>query len=72
MGEHLEPGLATLRAEGRLADVRGLGALWGVSLQDGVDPVAVRDQVLDNGVVVRPIAPSTLAICPPWSSRTTT
>jgi len=57
--------LSALRAQGLLADVRGVGALWGVSLQDAVDPVAVRDRMLDTGVVVRPIAPSTLAICPP-------
>jgi adenosylmethionine-8-amino-7-oxononanoate aminotransferase len=31
----------------------------------GVDPVAVRNRLLDLGVVVRPIAPTTLAICPP-------
>ncbi len=65
IGERLEPALSALRAEGLLADVRGVGALWGVSLQDAVDPVAVRDRMLDTGVVVRPIAPSTLAICPP-------
>jgi len=35
------------------------------SLPAGLDPVAVRDRMLDDGVVVRPIAPSTLAICPP-------
>ena len=34
-------------------------------MPEGVDPVAARDRVLDLGVVVRPIAPSTLAICPP-------
>jgi len=36
-----------------------------VSVPDGIDPVAVRDRVLDLGVIVRPIAPATLAICPP-------
>ena len=54
-----------LRADGLVADVRGLGALWAVGVPDGVDPVAVRDRVLELGVFVRPIAPSTLAICPP-------
>ena len=65
IGERLEPGLSELRADGLLTDVRGVGALWGVSLPDGVDPVGARDRMLDAGVVVRPIAPSTLAICPP-------
>jgi len=65
IGDRLHPALEALRADGLVADVRGVGALWAVGLPDGVDPVAVRDRVLDLGVVVRPIAPSTLAICPP-------
>jgi adenosylmethionine-8-amino-7-oxononanoate aminotransferase len=65
IGARLEPGLKALQDAGLLADVRGVGALWGVSLPEGVDPVAVRDRMLDDGVIVRPIAPSTLAICPP-------
>ena len=65
IGNRLSQGLGALRDDGLLADVRGVGALWGVSLPDGLDPVAVRDRMLDDGVVVRPIAPSTLAICPP-------
>jgi len=65
IGERLATGLTGLKDAGLLADVRGVGALWGVSLPEGNDPVAVRDRMLDYGVVVRPIAPSTLAICPP-------
>jgi adenosylmethionine-8-amino-7-oxononanoate aminotransferase len=65
IGARLQPGLRALQDAGLLADVRGVGALWGVSLPEGLDPVVVRDRMLDDGVVVRPIAPSTLAICPP-------
>ncbi len=65
IGARLAPQLESLRDDGLVADVRGLGALWAVGVPDGVDPVAVRDRVLELGVVVRPIAPSTLAICPP-------
>ena len=65
IGARLEPGLRALLDEGALADVRGVAGVWGVSVPEGVDPVAVRDRVLDAGVVVRPIAPSTLAVCPP-------
>ena len=65
IGERLRPALTALLDEGRLADVRGAGGVWAVSLPEGSDPVAVRDRVLDLGVVVRPIAPTTLAICPP-------
>jgi putrescine aminotransferase len=65
IGARLEPALRALLDEGLLADVRGTGGVWGVSVPDGTDPFAVRDRVLDLGVVVRPIAPTTLAVCPP-------
>jgi len=65
IGEQLEPALRALLDDELVAHVRGVGALWAVSLPDGVDPVATRDRMLDLGVIVRPIAPSTLAICPP-------
>lgn len=55
-----------MHTDGLVADVRGLGALWGVSVNDGVDPVAARDRMLDLGIIVRPIAPVTLAICRPF------
>lgn len=61
IGERLEPQLRALGDQ--VTDVRGVGALWAVSI-DG-DPVAVRDAMLDLGVIVRPIAPAHLAICPP-------
>jgi putrescine aminotransferase len=63
IGARLGPALRDLGP--LVADVRGTGALWAVSLPEGRDPVAVRDALLDQGVIVRPIAPSTLAICPP-------
>ena len=65
MGVRLSAGLLPLLAEGLVSDVRGVGALWAVSVPEGVDPVAVRDRMLASGVILRPIAPSTLAICPP-------
>ena len=49
--------------------MRGVGGVWGVSVPDGTDPVAVRDRPLDRDVVVRPIAPSTVAVCPPLVIR---
>jgi adenosylmethionine-8-amino-7-oxononanoate aminotransferase len=48
-----------------LGEVRGIGAIWGVDVRAGVSAVDVRDTMLDNGVVVRPIGTSTLAFCPP-------
>ncbi len=65
IGARLQPALSSLLADGLVADVRGEGALWAVSVPEGVDPVAVRDRVLDLGVVVRPIGPVTIAMCPP-------
>ena len=65
IGTQLEPTLRALLDDGVVTDARGVGALWAVSLPEGVDPVATRDRMLDLGVIVRPIAPSTLAICPP-------
>jgi putrescine aminotransferase len=65
IGDRLGPALQQLLDAGGLVDVRGAAGVWGVSLPEGTDPVAVRDRVLDAGVVVRPIAPTTLALCPP-------
>ncbi len=65
IGDRLGPALCALRDDGLVADVRGVGGLWAVGLAAEVDPVAVRDRVLADGVIVRPIAPDTLAICPP-------
>ena len=65
IGERLGTGLAALHADGRVADVLGVGGVWAVSTPAGVDPFVVRDRVLDLGVVVRPIAPTTIAMCPP-------
>ena len=65
IGQRLGPALSSLRSEELVTGVRGIGALWAVGLPDGVDPVATRDRLLDLGVILRPIAPATLAICPP-------
>lgn len=65
VGQRLGAGLGALHADGLVADVRGVGGVWAVSVPDGTDPVAVRDRVLELGVVVRPIAPTTIAMCPP-------
>jgi len=62
IGERLEPQLKALEAEGLVTDVRGVGALWGVSVPD---PFGTRYRMLDLGVIVRPIAPVSLAMCPP-------
>jgi adenosylmethionine-8-amino-7-oxononanoate aminotransferase len=65
IGERLGAGLQALRNEGLLVDVRGEGAVWGISVNDGVNVVAARDALLTRGVIVRPIPPSHLTMCPP-------
>lgn len=65
VGARLADGLRGLLADGLVADVRGDGAVWAVAVRDGQDPAAVRDRMLDRGVIVRPIPPLTLAMCPP-------
>lgn len=64
IGERLSAGLNELMDEGLLVGVRGAGAVWGITLNDGVDVVAVRDALLAEGVIIRPIPPH-MSMCPP-------
>jgi len=64
IGARLQHGLSELHNDGLVTNVRGDGAVWGVSLPDGVDAVAARDALLDEGVIVRPLPPH-LLMCPP-------
>lgn len=67
VGERLSAGLRALVGDGELGGVRGIGAIWGAQLPAGTDyerSVAVRDHMLDNGVIARPIG-DTIAFCPP-------
>lgn len=52
-------------ADGLLVDVRGDGAVWAISVPDGVDVVAVRNALLEEGVIIRPIPPNHMSMCPP-------
>lgn len=66
VGERLATGLRSLAGDGLIAEVRGDGAVWAVGLH-GHGPLApqVRDHMLANGVIPRPIGDATLAFCPP-------
>jgi putrescine aminotransferase len=64
VGARLGAGLGTLRDDGLVAEVRGVGAVWALGLHDGDDSVAVRDGMLARGVICRAL-PSTLTFCPP-------
>lgn len=67
IGVQMHQGLEALVADGNLSASRGIGALWAAKLPEGTEypqTVAVRDRMLDMGVVCRPIGDS-LAFCPP-------
>ena len=49
-------------ADGLIESWRGMGAVYAAEL--GRDSIPVRNEVLEEGVIVRPIGTS-LAICPP-------
>jgi putrescine---pyruvate transaminase len=47
-------------------ELRGDGAMWALGLGEGMDAVAVREALLEQGVIARPIGNATLAYCPPF------
>jgi len=65
VGDRLAAGLDALAADGLVAEARGDGAVRAVGLHPGQDAVAVRDAMLADGVIARPIGASTIAFCPP-------
>ena len=66
IGNALRPGLEALVSDAVVASCRGVTGVWAVELHPGQDVAAARDRLLDAGIVVRPIRPSTLAVCPPF------
>ncbi len=67
IGVRFEAGLSAMVGDGLLNAVRGVGAIWAGQLPEGTEPaqtIAIRDNMLDNGVICRPIGDS-LAFCPP-------
>ncbi|MGI9031186.1 MAG: aminotransferase class III-fold pyridoxal phosphate-dependent enzyme, partial [Ilumatobacteraceae bacterium] len=65
VGARLEAGLRALADDGTVAGVRGEVAVWAVALNAGQESPAVRDRLLELGVVTRAIPPSTITFCPP-------
>lgn len=65
VGQRLSEGLKALAADGLVASVRGDGAVWAVGHHPGVDAFAVRDAMLERGVITRAIGTDTNAFCPP-------
>ncbi len=64
IGEQLKAGLDSMKADGLVTDVRGVGAVWGVTVPEGVDAVGTRKKCQAMGVIVRPLGDQ-IALCPP-------
>jgi adenosylmethionine-8-amino-7-oxononanoate aminotransferase len=64
IGHRLSSGLHALAADGHLAEVRGLGAMWAATLPEARSAVPVRDAMLADGVIVRALNDA-LVFCPP-------
>jgi len=65
IGARLDPALRELHEQGRVTDVRGVAGMWAFDVLDGTSPVDVRRDLMERGVIVRPIGTSTVALCPP-------
>jgi putrescine aminotransferase len=64
IGERLGAGLAALVADGLLDGHRGDHGIWAALVPGGRAP-AVRDAMLERGVISRFLGPSVVALCPP-------
>ncbi|MEX7471412.1 aspartate aminotransferase family protein [Mycobacterium adipatum] len=63
----LNDGLATVAARrSSIAEVRVAGFMAGIALVDDLDAVAVSDELIDTGFVVRPLRGNTLQLSPPF------
>ncbi len=65
IGERLGAGLGSLVDGEQVLGHRGTQGIWAIELGDDLPAAAVRDAMLDHGVIARPIGSSTLAYCPP-------
>jgi adenosylmethionine-8-amino-7-oxononanoate aminotransferase len=66
LGARLEIGLRALEADGAVDHVRGDVAIFGAHLHEPDDAMAVRDRMLELGVITRAIGTETVTFCPPF------
>jgi putrescine---pyruvate transaminase len=66
MGARLESGLRSLEADGAFDHLRGEVAIFGVAMRRDQNAMAVRDRMLELGVVTRAIGTETITLCPPF------
>lgn len=64
IGERFTRAFDALVDDGVISGYRGIGGVWAVTLPAGGDAVAVRDTMIDSGVIVRGVA-DWIAMCPP-------
>ena len=65
VGERLFDGFRAIAADGRLAEVRSAVAVGAVRVSPDHDAFAVRDALLEAGVITRAVNAETLTWCPP-------
>lgn len=65
VGQRLSAGLLALAADGVIDHARGEGAMWAAGLHGHQNAVAMRDRMLQLGVVTRAINTDSLTFCPP-------
>jgi len=65
IGARLGSGLEALVDDGRVAELRGDGAMFGVGLHDDQNAMEIRDAMLGRGVITRAIGADSLTFCPP-------
>ena len=65
IAERLGGGLRALADDGLVAEDRGEGAIWAMTMPEGVNALDVRSAMLDHGVIARPIGTAAVAFCPP-------
>jgi len=65
IGQRLGDGLRQLVDRGAIEGLRGDGGMWAAQLPGGADPSAIRDRMVDNGVIARPLGADSIAFCPP-------
>jgi len=65
IGVRLREALTALSADGLIDHARGDVAVWAAAHHSGVDPMAVRDSMLQQGAITRALNTDTNSFCPP-------
>lgn len=66
MGARLESGLRSLAMDGTVAGLRGEVAIFAIAMRPDQNAMAVRDRMLELGVITRAIGTETVTFCPPF------